>query len=100
MSNKTFTNSTCLTLGHEWRSTAANNFRVCARLKCRAAERLEGATWIDVTPTAEQLRTHRPVLPAPTLWDERDLLKAGLHPRQREIERDAERRYIQAVKGR
>ena len=92
-------NSTCLTLGHEWRTTTSTTFRACARIKCRAVEQLVHDTWIDVTPTREQLRKHRPLLPAPTLWDERDLLKAGLHPRQREIEREAERRYVQSIKG-
>lgn len=84
--------SVCETKGHEWRSTLAGNFRVCVREECRTAERLSGLTWVDVTPTSKQLRQHRSVVPA-TLWDERTLLKEGLHPRQSEIEREAEQRY-------
>ena len=100
MSNKKCANSTCLTLGHDWRTTTSDTFRACARMKCRTVERLVNGAWSDVTPTREQLRRHRPLLPAPTLWDERDLLKAGLHPRQREIEREAEQRYVWSLKQR
>ena len=97
---KGLNNIKCFTEGHEWRSTAANNFRICAREDCRATERLDEETgaWIDVTATDAQLKKHRPVVPTrptPTLlWDERLLLTLGLHPRQREMEDHAERRYL------
>src|SRR5215813_1349854 len=95
---KGLNNSTCHNTGHDWRSTATNNFRVCAREHCRAAERLdESGTWIDVTPTDEQLKKHRPLLPTTVahtlLWEDRTLLTLGLHPRQRQIERESEVRY-------
>ena len=91
-----FPKKLCETKGHEWKSTVAGDFRVCARETCRAAERLCGSTWVDATPTRKHLQQHRPVVPA-TLWDEHMLLKEGLHPRQREIEREAEQRYYAHV---
>lgn len=52
-------NSTCRLLGHEWMSTAAANFRVCTRKKCRASERLVDGAWVS---NAQAYRTHTPVI--------------------------------------
>jgi hypothetical protein len=41
-------NSTCRYLGHEWKRTAAFNYRICQRDQCRAAQRLRDGEWIPV----------------------------------------------------
>ncbi len=40
-----FRNSTCRDLGHDWMTTAAANYRVCKREKCRASQRLVDGQW-------------------------------------------------------
>ncbi|HLQ28125.1 MAG TPA: hypothetical protein VK140_02675 [Ktedonobacteraceae bacterium] len=47
---ETSRNSTCKYLGHEWKKTAAANYRVCQRQKCRAAQRLQDGAWVSVLP--------------------------------------------------
>jgi len=43
-------NSTCKYLGHEWKKTAAANYRICQRQKCRTAQRLQDGVWVSVLP--------------------------------------------------
>ena len=43
-------NSTCRYFGHEWKRTAASNYRICQRDQCRAAERLQDGQWVSVLP--------------------------------------------------
>ena len=40
-----FHNSLCRDLGHDWMTTAAANYRVCKREKCRASQRLVAGQW-------------------------------------------------------
>ena len=40
-------NSTCRAVGHDWMTTAAANWRVCKREKCRASERLVDGQWVS-----------------------------------------------------
>ena len=65
-------NSTCRALGHDWMSTAAANWRVCKREKCRASERLVDGQWRS---NAAAYRKHVPVLTDGTrqhaLWTEK-----------------------------
>jgi hypothetical protein len=42
-----FTNSSCRDTGHDWKTTAASNYRICQRDKCHAAERLEHGQWVN-----------------------------------------------------
>jgi hypothetical protein len=48
---KQFWNSLCKTQGHEWRTSASNQFRIRGRDHCRAMERLDGNAWVDATRT-------------------------------------------------
>ena len=50
-------NSTCRNVGHDWMTTAAANWRVCKREKCRASERLVDDTWVS---NARAYRLHDP----------------------------------------
>ncbi len=43
-------NSTCRDVGHDWKTTAAANYRVCQRHKCRTAQRLQQGTWVNAVP--------------------------------------------------
>jgi hypothetical protein len=52
-------NATCRDAGHDWMSTAADNFRVCKREQCRASERLVNGQW---TSNAKAYRFHDPVI--------------------------------------
>jgi hypothetical protein len=45
---KPFRNSLCRDIGHDWKRTAAANYRVCQREKCRAAQRLQDGQWISI----------------------------------------------------
>jgi hypothetical protein len=59
----------CEQIGHSWQAQTASNYRLCQRSGCRAAQRLEGATWMDV-----QHRAAAPSAPpAPktqmTIWE-------------------------------
>jgi hypothetical protein len=44
-------NNLCKTQGHEWRTSASNQFRICGRDHCRAMERFDGEQWVDATRT-------------------------------------------------
>jgi hypothetical protein len=46
---ETFRNSLCRDIGHDWRATAASNYRICTRVKCRAAQYLHQGRWADAT---------------------------------------------------
>lgn len=48
---KQFWNSLCKTQGHQWRTSASNQFRICGRDSCRAMERFDGTEWVDATRT-------------------------------------------------
>jgi hypothetical protein len=48
---KQFWNSLCKTQGHEWRTSASTQFRICGRERCRAMERFDGNAWVDATCT-------------------------------------------------
>ena len=52
-------NSTCRDAGLDWMSTAAANYRVCKREKCRASERLVDGQWVS---NAKAYRFHDPVI--------------------------------------
>jgi hypothetical protein len=52
-------NSLCRDIGHDWMTTAAANYRVCKREKCRASERLLDGQWVS---NAKAYRFHDPVL--------------------------------------
>jgi hypothetical protein len=54
-----FRNSTCRDLGHDWMTTAAANYRVCKREKCRASQRLMDGAWVS---NAKAYRFHDPVV--------------------------------------
>jgi hypothetical protein len=43
-------NSTCRDVGHDWKTTATTNYRVCQRYKCGAAQRLQDGVWINAVP--------------------------------------------------
>jgi hypothetical protein len=43
-----FRNSRCRDSGHDWKTTAASNYRICQRDKCKAAQRLENGQWVSV----------------------------------------------------
>ena len=67
-------NSTCRAMGHDWMTTAAANWRVCTRDKCRASEHLKDGVWVS---NAAFYRTHVPV--------ETDGTRARLRARQRQL---------------
>jgi hypothetical protein len=54
-----FANSTCRDIGHDWMTTAAANYRVCKRVKCRASQRLVDGQWVS---NARAYRFHDPVV--------------------------------------
>ncbi len=54
-----YRNSTCRDLGHDWMTTAAANYRVCKREKCRASQRLVDGAWVS---NAKAYRFHDPVV--------------------------------------
>ena len=54
-----YRNSTCRDLGHDWMTTAAANYRVCRREKCRASQRLVAGQWVS---NAKAYRFHDPVV--------------------------------------
>ena len=56
-----YRNSTCRDLGHDWMTTAAANYRVCKREKCRASQRLVDGQWVS---NASAYRFHDPVVEA------------------------------------
>ena len=58
-STETFANSLCRDLGHDWMTTAAANYRVCKREKCRASQRLVAGQWVS---NASAYRFHDPVV--------------------------------------
>jgi len=92
-------NSLCKSLDHDWMTTTADNYRVCKREDCPAAERLVHGTWVAVTQrqkarVASLLQSAKPL----ALWDDRTMLVHGIHPRQSEIEREAEQRYYRFVR--
>ena len=92
MSNKQFPNSLCESSGHDWRRTTADNYQVCQRAHCHAAQRLIGGAWRDVT--ARKPRRKAGTEPENLLlWDDRTLLTHGVHPQQSRIERKAEQGY-------
>ena len=64
-------NSLCLSLGHQWENTTADNYRQCTRERCEAVERLENDTWIMAsTPSPTRTRSRKAPRPAPvTLWE-------------------------------
>ena len=92
MKNKDFQNSLCESLGHDWRCTTADNYQVCQRAHCHAAQRLVGGAWRDVAPRKprRQANTQPEAL---LLWDDRTLLTHGIHPQQSQIEHKAEQGY-------
>ena len=64
-----YRNSLCRATGHAWRSTTADNFRVCQRAGCDATQRRnEDGHWIDVQ-TCRLRRKHAAFL-ASCLWPE------------------------------
>ena len=67
-------NSTCRAMGHDWMTTAAANWRVCKRERCRASEHLKDGVWVS---NAAFYRKHVPV--------ETDGTRARLHARQRQL---------------
>ncbi len=85
-------NTTCRDTDHDWQSTTSDTYRLCRRQGCRAGQRRVSGIWQDVSPRSRS-RKIEPEQEHLLLWDEHSLLACGLHPRQREIERDAERRY-------
>ena len=44
---ESFANSLCRDLGHDWMTTAASNYRVCQRERCRASQRLVDGQWVS-----------------------------------------------------
>jgi len=86
-------NTLCLSIGHDWRRTTADNYRVCQRTACHAAQRLVRGEWIDATRTHRRKRATQPE--TLLLWDERTLLTHHIHPQQEAIERQAEQRWHQ-----
>jgi hypothetical protein len=56
---RAYHNSTCRDLGHDWMTTAAANYRVCKREKCRASQRLVAGQWVSNTSA---YRFHDPVV--------------------------------------
>jgi hypothetical protein len=56
-----FRNSLCRDLGHDWMTTAAANYRVCKREKCRASQRLVAGQWVS---NARAYRFHDPIVEA------------------------------------
>src|SRR5579859_3414283 len=92
MSNKQFENSLCESSGHDWRRTTADNYQVCQRAQCHAARRLVSGAWRDV-PSRKLRRTAVTEPENLLLWDDRTLLTHGIHPRQFQIEREAEQGY-------
>ena len=92
MSHKVFENSLCESSGHDWRRTTADNYQVCQRKECHAAQRLVGGEWHTVpsAPRHRKQETHPETL---FLWDDRTLLTHGIHPQQSQIERKAEQGY-------
>jgi hypothetical protein len=79
-SGEKFANSLCRDAGHDWMSTAAANYRVCKREKCRASERLVEGQWVS---NAKAYKFHNPVVASrrhysqprqSTMWAERGVL--------------------------
>jgi len=52
-------NGLCRDLGHDWMTTAAANYRVCKRDRCRASERMVDGAWVS---NARAYRFHDPVV--------------------------------------
>ncbi len=67
-----YRNLLCRDLGHDWMTTAAANYRVCKREKCRACQRLVAGRWESL---ASAYRKHHPVVPTgrppriEAMWD-------------------------------
>ncbi len=64
-------NSLCKTQGHQWRTSASTQFRICGRDSCRAMERFDGSVWVDATrtypsknPLAKEMRAAREAVKA------------------------------------
>jgi hypothetical protein len=84
---KILTNSLCHDVGHDWKSSLGTTYRLCQRKDCRLAQRLVDGTWREI---ATRRRSRQSQSEQRLLWDELTLLAQGLHPRQHEIERQAE----------
>jgi hypothetical protein len=70
------TNSTCRDSGHDWRTTAASNYRTCQRDNCKAAQRLENGQWTSVLrarpwtdPVAASQKRQAMPKQTVTVWD-------------------------------
>ena len=57
--SRTSGNSTCRHCGHDWMTTAAANWRVCKRERCRASQRLVDGQWVS---NAKLYRFYDPML--------------------------------------
>ncbi len=65
MSSTPSQNTLCRDLGlHDWRSSAASNFRVCSRANCHAVQIYQHGSWRDVPSRSNgKQRTLSPVQP-------------------------------------
>ena len=45
---ETSTNSLCRAVGHDWRSTTSDQYRVCQREQCKMVQRLQHGRWVHV----------------------------------------------------
>ena len=120
---KQFLNSLCKAQGHEWRTSASSQFRICGRERCRAMERFDGNAWVDATrtypaknPLAKEMRAAREAAQAeekqqrqrgkasPSSAQQLDLIDAYKHSAPLEIDlysreeiRQAELRYYRLL---
>jgi hypothetical protein len=102
-SSSTIRNSTCKSVGHDWKSGLDPHYRTCGRSQCRAAERLVNGAWIDTTRPSPA-RQPQPVTHSSSsslLWntDLYDGLHTGWPPPgyDPKRERELERLYYKAV---
>ncbi len=42
-------NSLCRAVGHDWRSTTSDHYRVCQRNQCKAVQRWQQGQWVTVS---------------------------------------------------
>ena len=62
-----YPNSLCRVMGHSWQRTTSDNYRLCDRDKCHAAERLTKRGWVRVE-SRKRSRKHLDPEPVATLF--------------------------------
>src|SRR5579884_3890377 len=62
-------NSLCREIGHKFCSTTSNNYRVCSRAHCGAAQRLHNGAWVDVPKPAKAEKHEPETAPTMTVFD-------------------------------